>query len=56
VARAVKTNPLGQFFITTPLENGTYIVSADKAGLDFPEQQLVLTNQIVPPIQITASV
>lgn len=54
VARAVKTNALGQFFITTPLENGSYIVSADKPGYQFTNQQLVLTGQIVPPLQITA--
>lgn len=54
VARAVKTNALGQFFITTPLESGSYIVSADKPGYQFTSQQLVLSGQIVPPLQITA--
>jgi|GEM_PF-458740 len=55
VARAVKSNALGQFFITTPLESGTYIISADKSGLTFTQQQLSLDNQIVPPIQLTAA-
>ena len=53
VARAVKTNALGQFFIATPLESGTYIVSAEKTGLNFSQQQLTLDNQIVPPLQIS---
>jgi len=54
VARAVKTNALGQFFITTPLENGSYIITADKPGYQFSSQQLVLAGQIIPPLQITA--
>jgi hypothetical protein len=54
VARAVKTNALGQFFITTPLESGSYIITADKPGYQFTSQQLVLAGQIVPPLQITA--
>ena len=55
VARAVKSNALGQFFIATPLESGTYIISADKNGLNFTQQQLYLNNQIVPPIQLSAT-
>jgi len=54
VARAVKTNALGQFFISTPLESGAYIVSTEKDQLQFQPQQLTLTDQVVPPIQITA--
>ncbi len=55
VARAVKTNALGQFFVSTPLENGTYTVNVDKADLQFESQRLTLTGQIVPPLQLTAT-
>jgi hypothetical protein len=54
VARAVKTNALGQFFVSTPLENGTYSVHVDKANLQFDPQRMTLTGQIVPPLQLTA--
>jgi hypothetical protein len=55
VARAVKSNALGQFFITTPLENGTYVVEAEKTGFTFEPQQLALTGEIVAPLQIVAT-
>ncbi len=51
-ARAVKTNILGQFFITTPLGNGTYTISAEKAGYTFPPQSLELTGQVLDPIEV----
>lgn len=54
VARAVKTNPLGQFFITTPLDTGEYIVVTEKAGHTFVNQQLILNNTIVDPLQIVS--
>jgi hypothetical protein len=53
-ARAVKTNAFGQFFVSTALGNGTYLVRAEKEGLAFPTQQLDLNGTIVPPIEITA--
>lgn len=54
VARAVKTNPLGQFFITTPLDTGEYIIVTEKSGYAFTNQQLVLNNTIVDPLQIVS--
>jgi hypothetical protein len=51
-ARAVKTNPLGQFFITTPLNNGTYSIIAEKDGLTFSPQQLLLQGHIIDPIEV----
>lgn len=53
-ARAVKTNAFGQFFVSTPLGNGSYLIRAEKEGLAFPTQQLELNGNIVPPIEITA--
>lgn len=52
VARAVKTNALGQFYVTTPLENGEYNILVDKDGFAFTPQQLVLQGDLVPPIEI----
>ncbi|HYD34876.1 MAG TPA: PrgI family protein [Vitreimonas sp.] len=52
VARAVKTNALGQFFITTPLANGTYSLVIDKDGWQFTPLQLVLSGNVVEPLEI----
>lgn len=54
-ARAVKTNPLGQFFIATPLNPGDYMITAEKEGLKFSTHQLAVTNKIIDPIEIRAS-
>lgn len=54
-ARAVKTNPLGQFFIATPLNPGEYLITAEKEGLTFSTQQLSVTNKIIDPIEIRAN-
>ncbi len=52
VARAVKTNALGQFFVTTPLQNGTYVLLAEKDGFSFNPIQLDLNGKIVDPIEV----
>ncbi len=52
VARAVKTNALGQFFITTPLNSGSYVLQAEKDGFSFAPQQITLTGQAVDPLEI----
>jgi hypothetical protein len=54
VVRAVKTNSLGQFFITTPLSNDNYFIQVKKPGYNFAPQQLQLSGQIVKPIEIRA--
>ncbi len=51
-ARAVKTNMLGQFFITTPLGNGNYSLRAEKDGFQFAAQELVVNGQILEPIEV----
>jgi len=56
VARAVKTNALGQFYITTPLENGEYVLLVDKDGYNFSPQQLTVMGELVPPIEIRSVV
>ena len=54
-ARAVKTNVLGQFFITTPLQAGRYVLRAEKDGLQFLPLELIIQNQILEPIEVRAS-
>lgn len=56
VVRAVRANALGQFFVTTPLANGTYTLMAEKDGYTFTPQQIALTGQVVSPIEIRGSV
>ncbi len=55
VERAVKTNALGQFFITTPLANGDYVLKTTHDKLRFAPVTLKLTGEIVPPLEIVAS-
>lgn len=54
LARAVKSNALGQFFITTPLITGTYVIKVDKDELQFAPQELVVNNSILQPIELRA--
>lgn len=56
VARAVKTNKLGQFSVSTPLKDGEYVLSAEKPGYVFAKQSLSTHNQHLPPIEIRGSV
>jgi len=52
--RATKSNKLGQFMFARPLENGTYQIITEKAGLTFQTYALKLTGQIVPPLRLQA--
>ncbi len=52
VSRAVKSNALGQFFITTPLENGEYVVSVEKDGYKFNQMSISLAGKIVEPLEV----
>lgn len=52
IVRAVKSNALGQFFITTPLKPGDYNVIVEKNGYMFEPQHLQIDNSIVPPMEI----
>ena len=54
--RAVKTNALGQFFVTTPLTSGTYIIETEKDGFSFSEFNITLKNEVVDPIEIRSIV
>ncbi len=54
-ARAMKTNSLGQFYTSTPLSPGTYIIEVEKEGLSFAPQQIIINNSIMSPIELRAS-
>jgi hypothetical protein len=54
IARAQKTNKIGQFFIATPLENGTFEIEVEKEGLSFDIIKIKLEGKLVPPIKIQA--
>ncbi|KKU44328.1 MAG: Cell wall-plasma membrane linker protein [Microgenomates group bacterium GW2011_GWD1_47_13] len=54
-ARAMKTNALGQFATATPLSPGTYTVEVDSGSHTFSPQQLVISDQIIPPFELRAT-
>lgn len=54
--RAMKTNSLGQFYTSTPLRPGTYVIELDKPGLTFTPQQLIVNDTVLSPIELRASV
>lgn len=54
--RALKTNILGQFAITTPLSNGVYILEIDKSGSTnekFDIIKVTAEGKTIPPIDFT---
>lgn len=54
--RAVKTNALGQFFVSTPLANGDYFLITEKEGLSFQPLKLHAKGEVVQPIEIRSIV
>lgn len=52
VERAVSTNALGQFSITTPLPDGSYDVSIEKKGYQFQPFAIDLNGNIIPSLEI----
>jgi hypothetical protein len=54
VAGAFNTNVLGQFSVSTPFPNGTYLVSVEKAGHQFPQETLTLHGETVEPLELRA--
>ena len=52
--RALKSNKVGQFAITTPLPNGTYTIDASKDSYQFDTIEVTLNGQIFQPIEIRA--
>ncbi len=55
-ARAMKTNSLGQFYTSTPLGVGSYIIEIDKPGLSFSPQQITINNTVLSPIELRVTI
>jgi len=53
--RAIKTNSLGQFYTSTPLSSGTYLLEVEKEGLTFSPKKLVIENKVVSPLLLQAT-
>jgi hypothetical protein len=53
--RAMKTNSLGQFYTSTPLSPGTYVMEVDKSGLSFSPQQITINDAVFSPIELRAN-
>jgi hypothetical protein len=52
--RAMKTNNLGQFYISTALKPGSYFVATEKDDLRFPTYVVEANNSVLLPIDISA--
>jgi len=50
--RALKSNKIGQFAISTPLPNGTYTMELENQGNEFDVVQIKLDGKLMPPIEI----
>jgi hypothetical protein len=50
--RALKTNKLGQFAISTPLRNGAYQIEVEKEGHTFEPIYQEVSGSVLPPLQI----
>ncbi len=55
-ARAMKTNSLGQFYTSTPLGVGSYIIEIDRPGLSFSPQQITINNAVLSPIELRVTI
>jgi gas vesicle protein len=53
--RAFKTNKIGQFIVSTPMQNGTYILELEKSGFNFDTLEVTLNGQVLAPITIKAN-
>ena len=52
--RALKSNKIGQFAISTPLPDGTFTMELEKEEHEFDIVQIKLEGKLMPPIEIRA--
>lgn len=52
--RALKSNKLGQFFISTPLADGIYQIQSEHESYKFAIIKLEAKGEIIPPLKIQA--
>lgn len=50
--RAMKSNKLGQFVVTTPLVDGQYYIEVSKPGFTFTVVEVKLEGGVLPPIEV----
>lgn len=53
--RAMKTNALGQFYISSPLPNGKYHIETEKDGLSFPVYSFEATGTPLAPVDVQSA-
>lgn len=53
--RAMKTNSLGQFYISSPLQPGTYTLETEHDGHAFPIYSFTINDTVLDPIDIQAT-
>lgn len=53
--RALKTNALGEFEVSTPLENGLYKIEAIKEGFSFTPIEVKALGQVINPVKLVGS-
>jgi len=52
--RAMKTNALGQFYISSPLPNGEYRIETEKDGVTFPVYSFAASGTLLAPVDVQA--
>jgi len=52
--RALKTNEVGQFVVSTPLPNGKYLVTASQVGKRFATMEVVADGRLLPPLSFVS--
>lgn len=52
--RAMKTNNLGQFYISTPLKKGQYVIETEAQDHSFPVYTLEVNDSVLDPVDIQA--
>lgn len=50
--RALKTNRVGQFVVSTPLENGTYYLEFEFPNYTFNVYEITLDGKVITPLEI----
>lgn len=52
--RAFRTNKIGQFIVSTPMQDGTYLLELEKNGFNFDSLEVTLSGQVLAPLTIKA--
>jgi myosin heavy subunit len=52
--RALRTNKVGEFIVSSPLASGTYRIETQKEGFNFDIMEIELAGKVLQPIEIKA--